>query len=268
VPRYLLVHIVRNTQFRVLCLSHVDAFQAHVQLSSPLFRTVEKIGNLSCAAAVASLIDHTLLKPEASREDIVRLCREAREHGFATVCVNPYWVSFAASQLRASGSKVCATIGFPLGANTSEIKAAEAASAIADGAAEIDMVLNIGALLSGETSYVEHEIRELAGIVHKSNALLKVILETCLLDDAQKRTACEIAVRAGADFVKTSTGFSKSGATAADVRLMREIAGDRAGVKASGGVRSLAVLREMVAAGANRIGTSSGVQILAELDHA
>jgi deoxyribose-phosphate aldolase len=229
---------------------------------------VEKIGNLSCAADIASLIDHTLLKPEAAREDIARLCREAREHGFATVCVNPYWVSFAAAELDGSAPKVCATVGFPLGANTSEIKSAEAAAALDDGAAEIDMVLNIGALLSGEIRYVEREIRQLADLVHQSDALLKVILETCLLDDAQKRQACEIAVRAGADFVKTSTGFSKAGATAADVRLMREVVGARAGVKASGGIRSLGALREMFAAGANRIGTSSGVHILAELDHA
>jgi deoxyribose-phosphate aldolase len=233
-----------------------------------LFITVEKNGTLIAAAEIATLIDHTLLKPEATEQDIARVCHEAREHSFATVCVNPYWVRFTAAELQNSDTKVCATIGFPLGANTTEIKVAEAAVAMEDGASEIDMVVNIGTLVSGNSQQAEEEIGNLAELAHESGALLKVILETYLLDDAQKKLGCEIAVRAGADFVKTSTGFSKGGATTADVRLMRQTVGDRAGVKASGGIRTLAALRDMVAAGANRIGTSSGVQILAELSHA
>jgi deoxyribose-phosphate aldolase len=217
--------------------------------------------------AVASLIDHTLLHPKSTSTDIDRVCDEARERRFASVCINPYWVKQAAESLRGSPVKVCTVIGFPLGANASRIKRAEADAALEDGALELDMVLNIGALRSGQLSVVLVEIRELAAVAHSGGAILKVILETCLLDQEAKVKACELAVEAGADFVKTSTGFSTAGATAADVALMRKTVGETVGVKASGGIRTLGALREMVAAGASRIGTSSGVQIVEELHH-
>jgi len=224
--------------------------------------TVEE--HLASTQSIANLIDQTLLKPEANSEDIVRLCREAAEHNFWSVCVNPYWVRLAAATLEASPVRVCTVIGFPLGANRMKVKTAEARLALAEGATEIDMVLNIGALRSGDFAPVRNEIAELAGIAHTAHALLKVILETCLLNDDRKLTACRFAVEAQADFVKTSTGFSTSGAAESDVRLMRQAVGDSMGVKASGGIRSLAAVRRMVEAGANRIGTSAGVQILRE----
>jgi deoxyribose-phosphate aldolase len=224
--------------------------------------------NLEDAVAVAALIDHTLLTPKATSSEIERLCSEAVEFRFASVCINPYWVRRAAARLGDSGVKVCTVIGFPLGANIAEVKEFEARSALADGARELDMVLNVGALLSGEPVIVADEIARLAKLAHAGSALLKVILETCLLDDRQKVEACRLAVDAGADFVKTSTGFSVSGATASDVALMRQTVGARAGVKASGGVRTLETLREMVAAGATRIGTSSGVKIIEQLAQA
>ena len=224
--------------------------------------TVEE--HLASTQSIANLIDQTLLKPEATSEDIIRLCREAAEHSFWSVCVNPYWVRLAAATLEASPVRVCTVIGFPLGANRMKVKTAEARLAFAEGATEIDMVLNIGALRSGDFAPVRNEIAELAGIAHTARAVLKVILETCLLNDEQKLSACRFAVEAQADFVKTSTGFSTSGAAEADVRLMRQAVGDSMGVKASGGIRSLAAVRRMVEAGANRIGTSAGVQILRE----
>jgi deoxyribose-phosphate aldolase len=228
--------------------------------------TVEE--HLASAQSIANLIDQTLLKPEATSPDILLLCREAAEHHFRAVCINPYWVPLAAATLESSAVRVCTVIGFPLGANRTEIKIAEARLALAEGATEIDMVLNIGALRSGDFAHVRTEIADLARIAHSANALLKVILETCLLSDEQKLTACGFAVEARADFVKTSTGFSTAGATESDVRLMRSAVGEYMGVKASGGVRSLAALRRMVEAGANRIGTSSGVQILREFSDA
>jgi deoxyribose-phosphate aldolase len=224
--------------------------------------TVEE--HLASAQSIAQLIDQTLLKPEATSEEIVQLCREAAEHGFWSVCVNPYWVRLAAATLEGSGVRVCSVIGFPLGANRIKVKTAEARLALAEGATEIDMVLNIGALRSGDFAPVRNEIAELAGFAHTANALLKVILETCLLSEEQKVTACRFAVEGKADFVKTSTGFARSGATEDDVRLMRQAVGASSGVKASGGIRSLDALRRMTEAGANRIGTSSGVQILRE----
>jgi deoxyribose-phosphate aldolase len=221
---------------------------------------------LNSPHAVASLIDHTLLKPEATGHDIAAVCEEARHAGFASVCLNPYWVRFAAAQLIGSSVRVCTVIGFPLGANQVRTKVAEAELALSEGARELDMVQNIGALRSHSFDTVEDEIAQLATLAHSGGAILKVILETCLLTDEEKITACRLAARAHADFVKTSTGFSKSGATVADVQLMRQTVGPTIGVKASGGVRSFAALREMVAAGATRIGTSSGVNILHELE--
>ena len=217
---------------------------------------------------VAALIDHTLLKPEAAAPDIARLCAEALEFKFASVCVNPCWVRSAAEAVSGSSVRVCTVIGFPLGASDARTKIAEANVALSSGAKEIDMVQNIGALRSGNFHLVHKEIADLADIAHSCGAILKVILETCLLTQEEKVTACRLAANAQADFVKTSTGFSTGGATAADVRLMRNTVGEQIGVKASGGIRSLDTLREMVAVGANRIGTSSGVNILRELSSA
>ncbi|WP_146551280.1 deoxyribose-phosphate aldolase [Rummeliibacillus sp. SL167] len=208
----------------------------------------------------ASYIDHTLLKPEATKEQIQRICAEAKEYGFASVCVNPTWVSLAAAELKEVASKVCTVIGFPLGASTSATKAFETKDAIANGADEIDMVINIGALKSKQYKAVEKDIR---AVVEAANGtLVKVIIETCLLSKEEKIKACELAVSAGADFVKTSTGFSTGGATVEDVALMRQTVGPKIGVKASGGVRSLEDLESMVEAGATRIGASSGVKII------
>ncbi len=208
----------------------------------------------------ASYIDHTLLKPEATEEQIKKICAEAKEYGFASVCVNPTWVSLAASELKDATSKVCTVIGFPLGASTSATKAFETKDAITNGAEEIDMVINIGALKSEQYDVVENDIK---AVVEAANGtLVKVIIETCLLSDEEKIKACELSVKAGADFVKTSTGFSTAGAKAEDVALMRKTVGPEIGVKASGGVRSLEDLESMVAAGATRIGASSGVKII------
>lgn len=220
---------------------------------------------LKDAHDVASLIDHTLLKPDAQERDIAQLCREAHEFGFAAVCINPYWVRFAADQLSGSPVRICTVIGFPLGANDIRTKLSETEVALSEGARELDMVQNIGALRSGTIDTLREEIAELATLAHAGRGLLKVILETCLLTEEEKITSCRVAADGGADFVKTSTGFSTAGATVADVQLMRRTVGSFLGVKASGGVRTLAVLREMVSAGANRIGTSSGVNIVKEL---
>lgn len=211
----------------------------------------------------AKMIDHTLLKPEASREQVKKLCREAAEYGFHSVCVNSCYVSFCADLLKDSDVKVCTVIGFPLGAMSSAGKAAEAAPAVKDGADELDMVINVGMIKSGDWEYVRRDIEEVVKAAG-SRALVKVILETCLLTDDEKRIACRVCREAGAAYVKTSTGFSTGGATAADVRLMREEAGDSMGVKASGGIRSLKDAEEMAAAGADRIGTSSGIAIARE----
>lgn len=211
----------------------------------------------------AKMIDHTLLKPEASREQVKKLCREAAEYGFHSVCVNSCYVSFCADLLKDSDVKVCTVIGFPLGAMSSPGKAAEAAAAVKDGADELDMVINVGMIKSGDWECVRRDIEEVVKAAG-SRALVKVILETCLLTDDEKRIACRVCREAGAAYVKTSTGFSTGGATAADVRLMREEAGDSMGVKASGGIRSLKDAEEMAAAGADRIGTSSGIAIARE----
>jgi deoxyribose-phosphate aldolase len=212
---------------------------------------------------IARLIDHTLLKPDATYHQIVKLCTEAREHGFASVCVNPYWVPVTAQELLGNAAKTCTVVGFPLGANTTSTKIFEAGKALRSGAQEIDMVINIGALRSGDLAAVLSDIRGVAEETHGAGAIVKVIIETCLLTDPQKVTACRLAVEAGADFVKTSTGFSTGGATVEDVALMRKTVGPLTGVKASGGIRSLADFDKMVEAGATRIGTSSGVAILA-----
>lgn len=211
---------------------------------------------------VASLIDHTLLKPEATRTDIERLCREAAEHGFATVCVNPTWVALAATLLAGSRTGVCSVVGFPLGATTPDVKGYETRRAIFDGAREIDMVINIGALKSGDLRLVERDMEAVAAPCREAGVLSKVIIEAVLLSDEEKVTACTLARAAGADFVKTSTGFGPGGATVADVALMRRVVGTEMGVKAAGGVKDYAAVEAMVAAGATRIGASAGVRIV------
>ncbi len=214
------------------------------------------------ARAVARLIDQTVLKPDATRNQIVALCAGARNYGFASVCVNPFWVPLAAAQIAGTEVKVCTVCGFPLGAATTASKVFEAEDAVRAGAREIDMVINIGALRSGDHETVRRDISAVAEAVHSGAAILKVIIEAALLDDAQKVAACHLAERAGADFVKTSTGFGPGGATARDVALMRAAVGPETGVKAAGGIRTLEDLEAMVEAGANRIGTSAGVQIV------
>lgn len=214
--------------------------------------------------ALAKIIDHTLLKPEATKKDIVKLCEEAQKYGFASVCVNPTHVSFAAEKLDGTDTKVCTVVGFPLGANTSEVKAFEAKSAIKNGAREVDMVINIGALKSGDHALVLRDIEEVVEAAREEldRAIVKVILETGLLTDEEKVTACRLALKAKADFVKTSTGFGVGGATVHDVKLMRSTVGMNLRVKASGGIRTFEKAKAMVEAGANRIGTSSGVRII------
>lgn len=218
--------------------------------------------------AIAALIDHTLLKPQATADDVRRLCQEACRYEFAAVCVNPYWVTLAASELTGSSVLVATVAGFPLGANTTGVKVAEAQAAIAAGAREIDMVLNIGELYAGHLDAVRADIAAVVAASHARNATVKVILETALLNDDQKIAACNLSQQAGADFVKTSTGFSTHGATVHDVALMRRTVGLDMGVKASGGIRTLEDLEAMRAAGATRIGTSSGVQIVESLQPA
>lgn len=210
---------------------------------------------------IAKTIDHTLLKPEATAADIQALCREASQYGFASVCVNTCYVKLASELLRGSGVKVCCTVGFPLGAMAPKAKAFEAAQAVADGAEEVDMVLWIGALRQGNTAAVQADIEGVVNACHPK-AIVKVILETCLLTDAQIETACRLCVAAGADYVKTSTGFSTAGATAEHVALMKRAVGGRAKVKAAGGIRTYEDAKRMIDAGADRIGASAGIAIV------
>ena len=216
------------------------------------------------AGAVSEMIDHTLLKPDATRQDVEQLCREAAEFHFATVCVNPTWVALAASKLRGSGVGVTSVVGFPLGATTADVKHYETRRAIFDGATEIDMVINVGALKSGDLRVVEGDIEAVTHPCRESGVLSKVIIEAALLTDDEKVSACTLAKAAGANFVKTSTGFGPGGATVADVALMRRVVGSEMGVKAAGGVRDYEGLKAMVAAGATRVGASAGVKIVQE----
>jgi deoxyribose-phosphate aldolase len=213
---------------------------------------------------VADMIDHTLLKPDATRGDVEKLCQEAAEFHFATVCVNPVWVALSAARLRGTGVGVCSVVGFPLGATTADVKQYETRRAIFDGATEIDMVINVGALKSGDLLTVERDIEAVVEPCRQCNVVSKVIIEAALLTDEEKVTACTLTKAAGADFVKTSTGFGPGGATAADVALMRRVVGAEMGVKAAGGVRDLEGLKTMVAAGATRVGASAGVKIVQE----
>ncbi|WP_163970043.1 deoxyribose-phosphate aldolase [Oceanobacillus halotolerans] len=211
---------------------------------------------------LAKYIDHTQLKPDTTKEKMDTIIEEARENGFVSVCVNPHWVSYCYNQLKDTNVKVCTVIGFPLGATTSAVKEFETKQAISDGAEEVDMVINIGELKSGNTDFVKKDIKSVVDAA-KGKALTKVIIETSLLNDDEKRIACKLAKEAGADYVKTSTGFSGGGASVEDIRLMREVVGDEMGVKASGGVRDLESTNAMIEAGATRIGASAGVDIIA-----
>ncbi|MBI4457299.1 MAG: deoxyribose-phosphate aldolase [Acidobacteria bacterium] len=213
-------------------------------------------------AELARYIDHTLLKPDAIEHQIVTLCEEARRYSFATVCVNPTWVSKAHSILKGTAVAVSSVVGFPLGATTSDVKSFEARHAIFDGAREIDMVINIGALKSGCDSVVRRDIESVVTACHDHGAITKVIIETALLSDDEKVKACTLAKEVGADFVKTSTGFASGGATVEDVALMRRVVGSKMGVKAAGGIKDSELTRKMIEAGANRIGASAGVKIV------
>lgn len=215
---------------------------------------------------LAKYIDHTLLKPEATQDQIDIILTEAKQYDFASVCVNPYWVARAAAALKDTDVDVCTVIGFPLGANTTQIKVAEANMAIDEGANEVDMVINIGELKQGHDDHVRADIQAVADTAHAKNAILKVIIETSLLTDDEKVRACELAEAAGADFVKTSTGFSTGGATVHDVALMRATVGDRLGVKASGGIHTYQEAKALIEAGASRLGASAGVAILKEAE--
>jgi deoxyribose-phosphate aldolase len=210
---------------------------------------------------IASMIDHTLLKADAHRDEVIKLCDEAKKYKFATVCVNPFWVPVAVQELRGSGVGITTVVGFPLGSNSVTVKATETRDAIASGATEIDMVLNIGALKSGDLDVVESDIREVA-LACKGKALLKVIIETCYLTDDEKKLTAQICKSAGADYVKTSTGFGPSGATLADIQLIRKTVGSDMGIKASGGVKNLNFALQLIEAGATRLGTSSGIALL------
>lgn len=224
-------------------------------------RTRPDLGRVAADASIASLIDHTLLKPEATARQIESLCFEAREYGFASVCVNSVFVPLARELLRESSVKVCTVVGFPLGASLPQVKAYEAQQAIAQGAQEIDMVIHVGALKARDLVALHEDISDVALVCHEHDALCKVILETALLSEEEIVLACQVTRMAGADFVKTSTGFGGGGATPEHVALMRAVVGEGMGVKASGGVRDLAAAQAMLAAGATRIGTSSGVAI-------
>lgn len=225
-------------------------------------RLSSSIGMIPQDISLAKMIDHTLLKPDATPDQIAQLCFEARKYQFASVCVNPTWVKLCAQLLAGSPVKVCTVIGFPLGATASEVKAFEAANAIDQGATEIDMVINIGALKARELEVVAQDIRGVVKVAHSRGAIVKVILETSLLTDEEKTIACMLSKEAGADFVKTSTGFAGGGATVHDVALMRQVVGPEMGVKASGGVRTYEDAESMIKAGATRIGASAGVKIV------
>ncbi|MCA0986096.1 deoxyribose-phosphate aldolase [Guptibacillus algicola] len=210
---------------------------------------------------LANMIDHTALKPDTTQKQVEKLCEEAREFNFASVCVNPTWVTLAAEMLKGAEAKVCTVIGFPLGATTTETKSFETKDAIEKGATEVDMVINIAELKAGNDDYIVDDIKAVVEAA-KGKALVKVIIETCLLTDEEKKRACELAVKAGTDYVKTSTGFSTGGATVEDIKLMSETVGPNIGVKASGGVRDLEGAQAMIDAGATRIGASAGVKIV------
>ena len=233
-------------------------------VSAGASRLTSQLGNIPDDPDIAGMIDHTLLKPDATADQIAQLCYEASKFEFASVCINPTHVKLSAKLLQGTQVKVCTVIGFPLGASSPEVKTFEAQTALKDGATEIDMVLNIGALKAGDLKLVAQDIHEVVKVGHEAGAIVKVIIETSLLNDEEKVTACLLAKEAGADFVKTSTGFSGGGATVEDINLMRRVVGPEMGVKASGGVRDFEDAQNMVKAGATRLGASAGVKIIQE----
>ncbi len=264
IDRTELIEVVTRQVLATLAGEHTDQGLENAQ---PLVDSgAERIGYCGNGADVpkplASFIDHTLLRPDASPADIDRLCDEAAEYDFAAVCINPTWVARAKRRLSGSGVMVASVVGFPLGANTPEIKAMEARRALRDGAREIDMVINIGALKGGEHDLVRRDIAGVSDACREVGALNKVIIEAAYLSDEEKVIACRLAVAGRADYVKTSTGFGPGGATVFDVALMREVVGEKMGVKAAGGIHTADEVREMITAGATRIGASAGVRIV------
>jgi deoxyribose-phosphate aldolase len=229
-------------------------------------RVASTLGIAPTDSSLAHMIDHTLLKPEAAHDQVAQLCYEARKYRFASVCINPANVKLCAQLLKGSGIPVCTVVGFPLGATPTEVKVFETQQAIRDGATEVDMVVNVGALKSRDYELVERDIASIARACHAGNAILKVIIEAALLTDEEKVIACQLAKVAGADFVKTSTGFGPGGATLEDVALMRRVVGPAMGVKAAGGIRTYATAQKMIAAGASRIGASASVKIMQEVE--
>ena len=227
-------------------------------------RIASTLGIMPTDGSLPHMIDHTLLKPDATQDQIAQLCYEARKYGFASVCVNPTNVSLCTQLLKGSGVPVCTVVGFPLGATSTEVKVFEAQQAIRDGAIEVDMVINVGALKSRDYELAERDVASVARACHASNAILKVIIEAALLTDEEKVVACQLVKVAGADFVKTSTGFGPGGATLEDVALMRRVVGPTMGVKAAGGIRTYEDAQKMIAAGASRIGASASVKIVQE----
>ena len=244
--------------------NYVDRVQPVVAAGAD--RIASTLGVVPADGSLSHLIDHTLLKPDATQDEIAQLAYEARKYGFASVCVNPSYVKLCSDLLKGSDVVVCTVVGFPLGATSTEAKVFEAQKAVRDGATEVDMVINVGALKSRDYELVERDIASVARVVHAGGAILKVIIETALLTDEEKVAASQLAKVAGADFVKTSTGFGPGGATAEDVALMRRVVGPRMGVKASGGIRTYADAQKMVAAGASRIGASASVKIIQGAD--
>lgn len=244
--------------------NYVDRVQPVVKAGAD--RVASTLGIVPADGSLSHLIDHTLLRPDATHDEIAQLCYEARKHGFASVCVNPSHVKLCADLLKGSDVLTCTVVGFPLGATSTEAKTFEAQKAVRDGATEIDMVINVGALKSRDYELVEHDIASVAAAVHAGGAILKVIIEAALLTDDEKVAASQLAKVAGADFVKTSTGFGPGGATAEDVALMRRVVGPKIGVKASGGIRTRADVQKMVEAGATRIGASASVKIVEGTD--
>lgn len=233
-------------------------------LNAGASRLTSTLGNVKMPPDVAQMIDHTLLKPDASQDQIAQLCYEARKYGFAAVCVNPSYVRLCSQLLKGSPVHVCTVVGFPLGATPPEVKAYEAQQAIDDGASEVDMVINVGALKSRDYALVERDIASVARTCHNGGAILKVIIEAALLSDEEKVIACQLAKAAGAEYVKTSTGFGPGGATVHDVELMRRAVGPEMGIKAAGGIKSYQDAQAMIAAGATRIGASAGIRIVQE----
>ncbi len=246
-----------------MCVQHCPD-DCRVVVSAGADRLSAPLGIRQVASDLGAMIDHTLLNPDATADQVVQLCLEARQYQFASVCLNPCWVALAARELHGSSVPVCTVVGFPLGATLPEVKAFEAQRCIADGAREVDMVINIGALKSRDYRLVAHDISAVVQAAHSCHVLVKVIIETSLLTDEEKVEACALAQAAGADYVKTSTGFSTGGATASDIALMRRVVGPGIGVKASGGIRSAADAQAMIAAGATRIGASASVKIVQE----